>query len=132
MKWFFCFSLFTFHFSLLSGQLNFYEKGNKALYWGISLGFNSSNFSIDRQSHSALNDSILSVEDKSSPGFNLGLIGNWQFNRYFDLRFIPNMTFAEKNIQYNTRDGIVDNRIKTTYITLPVCVRPCSVPSARC
>lgn len=128
MKWFFCFSLFTFHFSLLSGQLNFYEKGNKALYWGISLGLNTSNFSIDRQPHSAANDSILSIEDKSSPGFNLGLIGNWQFNRYFDLRVIPNMTFAEKNIQYNTRDGIVDNRIKTTYITLPVCVRFKSEP----
>ncbi|MFN7241336.1 MAG: hypothetical protein ACK5UE_13575, partial [Chitinophagales bacterium] len=76
----------------MNGQLNFYEKGNKALYWGISLGLNTSNFRIDRQPHSEANDTILSIDDKSQPGFNLGLIGNWQFNRYFDLRFIPNMT----------------------------------------
>ncbi|MBL7789441.1 MAG: PorT family protein [Chitinophagales bacterium] len=112
----------------LHGQLNFYEKGNKALYWGISLGLNISNFRIDRQPHSEANDSILSIEDKSQPGFNLGLIGNWQFNRYFDLRFIPNMTFGEKLIQYNTINGTVDNRIKTTYISLPVHIRYKSEP----
>jgi hypothetical protein len=125
----FCFLLvFVFNFSLLSGQLNFYEKGNKALYWGISLGLNTSNFRIDRQPHSEANDTILSIDDKSQPGFNLGLIGNWQFNRYFDLRFIPNMTFGEKLIQYNTISGVVDNRIKTTYISLPVHIRFKSEP----
>jgi hypothetical protein len=125
----FCFLLvFVFNFSLLNGQLNFYEKGNKALYWGISLGLNTSNFRIDRQPHSEANDTILSIDDKSQPGFNLGLIGNWQFNRYFDLRFIPNMTFGEKLIQYNTISGVVDNRIKTTYISLPVHIRFKSEP----
>jgi hypothetical protein len=125
----FCFLLvIVFNFSLLSGQLNFYEKGNKALYWGISLGLNTSNFRIDRQPHSEANDTILSIDDKSQPGFNLGLIGNWQFNRYFDLRFIPNMTFGEKLIQYNTISGVVDNRIKTTYISLPVHIRFKSEP----
>ena len=112
----------------MSGQLNFYEKGSKALYWGISLGLNTTNFRIDRQPISESNDSILNIDDKSQPGFNLGLIGNWQFNRYFDLRFIPNMTFGEKLIQYNTINGLVDNRIKTTYITIPVCVRYKSEP----
>lgn len=120
--------LFTMAHSLLSGQLNFYEKGSKALYWGISLGLNTSNFRIDRQPHSESNDTILSIDDKSQPGFNLGLIGNWQFNRYFDLRFIPNMTFGEKLIQYNTISGIADNRIKTTYISLPVHIRYKSEP----
>jgi hypothetical protein len=125
----FCFLLvIVFNFSLLSGQLNFYEKGNKALYWGISLGLNTSNFRIDRQPHSEANDTILSIDDKSQPGFNLGLIGNWQFNRYFDLRFIPNMTFGEKLIQYYTISGVVDNRIKTTYISLPVHIRFKSEP----
>lgn len=128
MKHYIIFSFVILNLSGLHGQLNFYEKGNKALYWGISLGLNISNFRIDRQPHSEANDSILSIEDKSQPGFNLGLIGNWQFNRYFDLRFIPNMTFGEKLIQYNTINGTVDNRIKTTYISLPVHIRYKSEP----
>lgn len=120
--------LVLFGYSTIWGQLNFYEKGSKALYWGISLGLHTSNFRIDRQPLTASNDTILSIDDKSQPGFNLGLIGNWQFNRHFDLRFIPSMTFGEKLIQYNTVSGLVDNRMKTTYITLPVCVRFKSEP----
>jgi len=119
---------FISSYGIVNGQLNFYEKGNKALYWGISLGLNTSNFRIDRQPQTPENDTILSIDDKSQPGFNLGLIGNWQFNRYFDLRFIPNMTFGEKLIQYNTVNGVVDNRIKTTYLSFPVHIRFKSEP----
>jgi len=112
-------------FSQLSSysQFNYFEKGKKALYWGISLGINSSNFSIDRQPISTLNDTILNVNARSSPGFNLGLIGNWQFNKYFDLRFIPNMTFGEKIIEYQTMNSYVENKINTTYITVPILIR---------
>jgi hypothetical protein len=126
-RFIFCLTLLFLH-SMLIGQLNFYEKGNKALYWGISLGLHTSNFRIDRQELSDANDTILNIDDKSQPGFNLGLIGNWQFNRYFDLRFIPSMTFGEKQVIYNTVSGLVDNRIKTTYITLPICIRFKSEP----
>jgi hypothetical protein len=81
-------------------QLNFYEKGQKAFYWGITLAANGTNFAIDRMPISSSNDSILSVYTKSGPGFNLGLIGNWQINSHFDLRIVPTMMFGEKNIIY--------------------------------
>lgn len=116
------------YLSSLSSQLNYYEKGTKTLYWGISLGLNTSSFRIDRQPISAQNDSILSVEGRSQPGFNLGLIGNWQFNKYFDLRFIPNMAFGEKMIVYQTTNSIIENRVNTTYLTMPLMLRFKSEP----
>ena len=119
----FIFFFFILHYSLLSGQLNFYEKGQKAFYWGISLGVNSSDFSVDRQPLSGANDTIRNVSSRMSPGFNLGLIGNWQFNRYFDLRFIPNMTFGEKIIEFQTENMLLENKISTTYISFPVLIR---------
>jgi Outer membrane protein beta-barrel domain len=121
-------SLFIIHCSLLSGQLNYLEKGTKALYWGISLGLNTSNFSIDRQEINTSNDTILSIDGRSQPGYNLGLIGNWQFNKYFDLRFIPTMTFSEKIIDYHTTNSIVENKMNTTYLTFPVLLRFKSEP----
>lgn len=121
-------SLFTFCYSLLSGQLNYYEKGGKALYWGISMSLNASNFMIDRQEHNLANDTINSVEGRSIPGFNLGLIGNWQFNKYFDLRFIPSMCFAEKSVDYYTTNSVVENKLNTTYLTFPVMIRFKSEP----
>ncbi len=53
--------MFILYSSLLSAQLNYYDNGKKALYWGISLGLNTSNFSIDRQEINSTNDTILSI-----------------------------------------------------------------------
>lgn len=128
MKRFLYFLLFILNCSLISAQLNYYDNGKKALYWGISLGLNTSNFSIDRQTISAANDSILSIDTRSQPGYNLGIIGNWQFNKYFDLRFIPNMTFGEKIVVYNTTNSIVENKMNTTYLSFPLMIRYKSEP----
>lgn len=122
------FPLFLLLHYQTDGQLNYYEKGSKALYWGISLGLNQSNFSIDRKPFSPLNDSILNVSSRFGPGFNLGLIGNWQFNKYFDLRLLPMMVFGEKIIDYETTGGMIENRIKTTYLTFPLIFRFKSEP----
>lgn len=125
-------SAFILLFSICSiiaySQLNFYEKGSKALYWGISLGLNQSNFSIDRKPFSSLNDSIQNVTSRYGPGFNLGLIGNWQFNKYFDLRLIPTMVFGEKIIEYQTQYGTTENRVNTTCLTFPLMIRIKSEP----
>ena len=110
-------------------QVNFYEKGSKAFYWGISLSANGTNFAIERQPMLPSNDSFRSVYVSNQPGFNLGLIGNWQFNRYFDLRFLPNMMFGEKQIIYETENNnVIKNRIQTTYISFPVIIRYKSEP----
>lgn len=112
----------------LKGQVNYFEKGHKALYWGISIGGNTSNFNIDRQPLSSLNDSIISAYSTSGPGFNLGLIGNWQFNKYFDLRMIPSMVFGEKKIIYTTENSEIERVVNTTYISFPLLLRIKSEP----
>lgn len=117
----FCFSA--------KSQLNFYEKGQKAFYWGITLAANGTNFAIDRMPISSSNDSILSVYTKSGPGFNLGLIGNWQINSHFDLRIVPSMMFGEKNIIYELENGSqVKSNLNTTYLSFPLIVRFKSAP----
>lgn len=111
------------------GQLNFYEKGQKAFYWGITLAANGTNFAIDRMPISSSNDSIISVYTKSGPGFNLGLIGNWQINPHFDLRIVPTMMFGEKNIIYELENGSqVKSNLNTTYLSFPLIVRFKSAP----
>lgn len=104
-------------------QVNYYEKGHKALYWGISIGANTSNFNVHRAPLTSANDSITDVYSTSGPGFNLGLIGNWQFNKYFDLRIVPSMVFGEKNIVYKTENMEITRNINTTYITFPLLLR---------
>ncbi len=122
--------LIGMHFCFTAkSQLNFYEKGQKAFYWGISLAANGTNFAIDRMPIQSNNDSIISVYTKSGPGFNLGLIGNWQINSHFDLRIVPTMMFGEKNIIYELENGTqVKNYLNTTYLSFPLIVRYKSAP----
>lgn len=112
----------------LFGQLNFYEKGHKVLYWGISLALNQSNFAIDRKPFSSLNDTVRNVTSLNGPGFNLGIIGNWQLSRFFDIRIIPSMVFAEKIVEFETNNQVIENRMNTTYLTFPLMVRFKSEP----
>lgn len=109
-------------------QLNYYENGRKALYWGISLGFNFSNFNVDRQPISPMNDTIVSVSSLFKPSYNVGLIGNWQFNKYFDLRFVPTMVFSEREIEFRNRESLKTYQDKSIYLTFPLLVRYKSEP----
>ncbi len=120
--------LFILSYSGIQGQLNYYEKGKKALYWGISICGNSADFSVDRQPFSSTNDTVFNTFSNSGPGFNLGLIGNWQFNKYFDLRFVPSMVFTERIMTFETENAITENRVNSTYLTFPLLLRVKSEP----
>lgn len=124
----FILAAFVFHSASAFAQVNFYEKGKKALYWGITMGVNQSNFAVDRKPFSSLNDSVRNVYTSMGPGWNLGLIGNWQFNRYFDLRFIPTMVFSERILTYENEFSTTENRVNATMLTLPLTIRIKSEP----
>jgi hypothetical protein len=80
---------------------NIHELGRKQIYFGIALGVNVANYKIVRKPLTGI-DTIKTVTAGIGPGFNLGIIGNWQFSKYFDLRFIPTLSFADRNIKYTT------------------------------
>src|SRR5688500_8704877 len=81
-------------------QLNYLEYLNKKLYFGIMLGFNSSNYKITHAEDFIDNDTVLSVSSSRGPGFNLGIITNLRLSKYFDLRFIPTLAFGGKELNY--------------------------------
>jgi Outer membrane protein beta-barrel domain len=104
---------------------NTHELGVKDIYFGIALGFNVSNFKVNRNPFSPT-DSIKTISSSYGPGFNLGIIGNWQFHKYFDLRLIPSLVFSERSIQYQTKirgRESVPFSISSIYIDFPLQVR---------
>ena len=81
---------------------NIHELGRKQIYFGISLAVNVANYKIVRKPFTGSNDTIKTIRPGIGPGFNLGIIANWQFSKYFDLRVIPTLSFADRTIQYTT------------------------------
>lgn len=110
-------------------QFNIHELGKKDVYFGIALGVNVADFKIIHTEVRPENDSIRYFKSKLGPGFNLGIICNYQFHKYFDLRFIPTLSFSDKNIEYEDLDhSIIKKNISSIYLDFPLLLRFKSQP----
>ena len=105
-------------------QFNFNEMSKKDIYFGIALGGNVADFKIIHSVKVPQNDSIRYFRPRVGPGFNLGIIANYQFHRYFDLRFIPTLSFSDKAIEYeDLNNNIQKKTISSIYLDFPLQIR---------
>ncbi len=122
-------ALFFVQGVVLQAQINYHELGKKTLYYGISLGVNAGDMNVKRRIIMSSNDSVSFVDSKLGPGFNLGIIGNWQFHKYFDLRLIPSLVFTERNITYTHTTGFIETKnISSIFVSTPLLLRFKSEP----
>jgi len=113
------------------GNYNFLDFQQKPYYFGITLGYNTSRFKPFRSSDFIRNDSIMGVESVSGPGFNLGIVTNIKIGNYFDFRFLPTLSFGERNIEYNNTRGEIPRsirRVESVFVEMPFHMRYKSVP----
>ena len=74
---------------------------------------------------------IFSILSSPSYGFTVGIVSNLRLGNYFDLRFIPSLSFGERYIDYRImkfRDGnrtLIDQRknIPSTFIEFPLQIK---------
>jgi hypothetical protein len=93
----------------------------KKTHYGFTVGFSSTNFKLNRNENFYKNDSLQSIYVKPFAGFNLGVLANFHFGEFIDLRLIPSISFAQRNIEYTFKDssGSVA-KIESAYLELPV------------
>ena len=76
--------------------------------------------------------SVYNVETVQTPGFTVGIIGSKRLGRYFDLRFIPSLSFSERRMRYDV--AVVDlqdkismqsftKSIGTTFVEFPLNIK---------
>jgi hypothetical protein len=76
---------------------------DKPLHFGFSLGFNTMDFKISL-SETARSYSIVADVAALQPGFHVHALSNLRLGEYFDLRFLPGISFGgERHIEYVDR-----------------------------
>lgn len=114
------------------GNYNFLSFEQKPYYFGITLGVNNSTLNIFKSDKfTSGNSSIRIVEDLRGPGFNLGIISNLKVGKYFDFRFLPTLSFADKTISYtpdDNNDAPTSRKFNQTIVQLPFHIRYKSAP----
>ncbi len=106
------------------------EKGNltnyyhQRLHFGFALGINRANFLIQSPAHFERFDSLKAVTASPKPGFNLGIVSELMLQKYITLRFLPNLSFAERHLDYffvGKKDSIAKTKIiESVFINFPV------------
>lgn len=113
------------------GNFNYLDFQSKQYYFGITLGYNQGNYRIYHSKNFILNDSFARAESVGGPGFNLGIVSNLKVGEYFDVRFLPTLSFAERNIRYslpNQNARAQTRRIESVLVEMPFHVRYKSAP----
>lgn len=100
---------------------NMPEHDSKWYYFGITFGFNYSNFRVHYTDYFAQNDTFKLIQPQNGPGFSLGIMGNLRAGKFVDLRFIPSLTFANKGLQVVPNDlDTINQQIESIFMSLPL------------
>jgi len=113
------------------GNYNFLSFEQKPYYFGITLGVNNSTLNIFKSDKFTSNNNIRIVEDLRGPGFNLGIVSNLKVGKFFDFRFLPTLSFADKTISYTpTNNNLTptSRNFNQTIVQLPFHIRYKSAP----
>ena len=93
----------------------------RSYHFGFILGYNSSNFSMQRAPDFDFTDSLLAITMKPQPGFNLNLLASYDLMKNFHIRFLPGLSFQDRTMDFTFLESDLDRntesrRIESVYL----------------
>ena len=83
------------------GVPNLLKYDKKLFHFGFLIGYNQSDFMISSTADHNLQDTLDIINTRGYSGFNLGIVTDLRMGKYFDLRFIPTLSFIDRSVVYN-------------------------------
>jgi hypothetical protein len=125
-----CCSLSATYAQRASSNYNYLDFNQKPYYFGITLGYNTNNFQVYRSKSFFQNDSTKIVNGVKGPGFNLGVVTNLKIGEYFDIRFLPTLSFADRRVSYTKPKAVYpqEDKFDAVLVELPFHIRYKSAP----
>ncbi|HEX5002460.1 MAG TPA: porin family protein [Bacteroidia bacterium] len=127
-------TLFLIALLLLFGGTTVYAQREKVqnlpnydrqkIHFGFLLGINTTDFVIGRIPEFNMLDTLYSVESEPQTGFNLGIIVNFKLSEHFDLRFVPDLSFSQRNLNYSFHTPVknysIVKNVESTFLEFPL------------
>jgi len=108
--------------------INLPKYDMKPYHFGFIIGVNQMFFSLKTVDDLLPIDSLYSIRADPELGFNIGIVTNLRLGDHFDLRFIPTLSFGERNLIYTlgVHDSIfieVPKKVESTYLDFPLNIK---------
>ncbi|MFK8038009.1 MAG: porin family protein [Crocinitomicaceae bacterium] len=119
---------------LCSGTFTYAQPGKnipqfdrRKFHFGFSLGGNTADFRYSFMPGVYSGDSIVNVNIDRIPGFNFGIVSSWDISELFHIRFLPSLSFQEREFQYgvlvNNEVAIEKIRLESTFLDFPLMLK---------
>lgn len=110
------------------GVPNLLKYDNQLFHFGFLIGYNQFDFDIRPKADLSQYDSLMVINTAALSGFNLGIVTNLRLGKYFDLRFIPGLSFGDRvvnySILYSDKSTLVTKKnIESVYLDLPLLIK---------
>lgn len=130
------FALLLFGFCLQTSQVLAQSKGKdkkvknlenydkRVIHFGFLLGVNLADFRIKYNPKYFGVDTVLTIQSKRESGFNLGIISDLRLGEYFNMRFVPTLSFSARTLQYVILENNVlvprDKQVESVFLDFPL------------
>ena len=112
--------------TVLSAQYmpkNLPKYDQKRWHFGFTLGTNTMNFNVYPVDRSEYVDTIMVIQPTLSQGFNIGIVANMKLAKYLDLRFVPTLSFGQRDLNYLIKIGTEEKKftksVESTFLDFP-------------
>ncbi len=113
------------------GVPNLLKYDKKLFHFGFLIGYNQSDFLISSTANHNERDTLNIINTRGYSGFNLGIVTDLRMGKYFDLRFIPTLSFIDRSVVYNNNSSLEyhqntnpqNNVAGAVYMDLPLMVK---------
>lgn len=103
---------------------NLAKNDKKQIHFGIAFGVPITRFDITHSDSFLYHDSIKVVQSPNKPGFKVGIISDLHLGDNADMRFIPSLMFAEKDLIYTEiahgPDVQINKTIESIILSFPL------------
>lgn len=123
--------MFLLPFSLFAQKKKLWNKPLYDAYpyhFGFAFSLGILDFSVDHSLDFAHSDTMYSVLGKPKAVFGAYIVGNLKLNNHFDLRFIPGISFGQRDLEYlvkkeNNTFDYHNMRIESTFLHFPLYIK---------
>jgi len=95
----------------------------RLLHFGFSMGLNTMDFNVKMDPDDPNNYTAEVVSLK--PGINIQIVMDYRPATYFDVRFLPGVSFGQRNLNFYDEDGVLVNeqQIESSFLEFPLLVK---------
>ena len=101
-------------------KMNNPEHDDKPYYFGITIGFNSSQYKVFHSKYFIEYDTVKNIKPTWKPGFQLGIMGYLKLSNFVDLRTMPTFMLRDQGLDFTLQnDSLKSGSFESVLFTLP-------------